>query len=438
MWLIFAFVGHILFYCINGKFDVRNNFGSDVVLEISSSFMSTEVNEILTNFDADHFSTINNKMHFKVPQEVQKELKKYDVEFKDVTENWISHFETNFENENFICSGSDCSTRNLQDFYSSYQSLDSLHNRARFLVSSASSKLNAKIGSLGLSYEGRDQLTVEIGKGEKPLVFYFCNIHAREWLPPMFCMYMAEMLLTGEASALSEAYDFTILISANPDGFVYSQTVNNLWRKTRRPNPGSSCIGTDPNRNYDFYHCGTGTSNNPCSDVFCGPTPFSEKITQNIRNYGLKHQNRIITLNDVHAKGQLWMYPYGSFSGQPEEPDLSKLDRCTTDVANAIKESGGNTWKYGPIHSTIYPAAGTSVDWFYEEIGVVYSFTAELRGSSFQPPASNIILSNQEVFAGMAASLVCIAKEEGIELSEVILPPIIEVEQEKPCDFLFC
>ena len=27
---------------------------------------------------------------------------------------------------------------------------------------------------------------------------------------------------------------------------------NRMWRKTRSPNRGSSCIGTDPNRNWDF------------------------------------------------------------------------------------------------------------------------------------------------------------------------------------------
>lgn len=24
-----------------------------------------------------------------------------------------------------------------------------------------------------------------------------------------------------------------------------------MWRKTRKPNPGSTCVGVDPNRNWD-------------------------------------------------------------------------------------------------------------------------------------------------------------------------------------------
>ena len=34
----------------------------------------------------------------------------------------------------------------------------------------------------------------------------------------------------------------------NVDGFVYTHTNSRMWRKTRRPNANSNCIGTDPNR----------------------------------------------------------------------------------------------------------------------------------------------------------------------------------------------
>ena len=36
----------------------------------------------------------------------------------------------------------------------------------------------------------------------------------------------------------------------NPDGYEYSWTDDRMWRKTRMPNPGSPCVGTDPNRNW--------------------------------------------------------------------------------------------------------------------------------------------------------------------------------------------
>ena len=42
-----------------------------------------------------------------------------------------------------------------------------------------------------------------------------------------------------------------ILPVANPDGYEYTKT-DRFWRKTRSPNEGSICIGTDPNRK-TFY-----------------------------------------------------------------------------------------------------------------------------------------------------------------------------------------
>jgi hypothetical protein len=38
----------------------------------------------------------------------------------------------------------------------------------------------------------------------------------------------------------------------NVDGYSFTWTNNRMWRKTRRPNQGSSCIGTDPNRNFPY------------------------------------------------------------------------------------------------------------------------------------------------------------------------------------------
>ena len=47
---------------------------------------------------------------------------------------------------------------------------------------------------------------------------------------------------------MNELFNFRyILPVANPDGYEYTKT-DRFWRKTRSPNEGSICIGTDPNR----------------------------------------------------------------------------------------------------------------------------------------------------------------------------------------------
>lgn len=43
------------------------------------------------------------------------------------------------------------------------------------------------------------------------------------------------------------------LLVTNPDGYVFTHDGDRMWRKTRKPNERSACIGTDPNRNWDFH-----------------------------------------------------------------------------------------------------------------------------------------------------------------------------------------
>ena len=63
------------------------------------------------------------------------------------------------------------------------------------------------------------------------------------------------------------------------------------------------------NRNWDM-EWGIGASTNPCSDVFQGPTPFSEPETLGLSDLMSKvgHLDLFITL---HSYGQAVLYPWG-------------------------------------------------------------------------------------------------------------------------------
>ena len=53
-------------------------------------------------------------------------------------------------------------------------------------------------------------------------------------------------------------------------GKVWTVTYNYCTNSDRQPNSGSSCIGTDPNRNYGYMWSGPGASGNPCSETYYG------------------------------------------------------------------------------------------------------------------------------------------------------------------------
>jgi len=171
-----------------------------------------------------------------------------------------------------------------------------------------------------------------------------------------------------------------------------------MWRKTRSPNPGSSCKGTDPNRNWDNHWCVVGASRDPCSDSYCGRQAFSESETRSVGQY-IKGVPRLRGFVDFHSYSQLWMTPYGWTSARPKDYNL-QMDVANGAVA-AIKAKSGLTYRAGPIYTIIYPASGSSADYGYDNANVTYSYGVELRDTGqygFLLPASQIIPTGEEIW----------------------------------------
>jgi carboxypeptidase A2 len=109
---------------------------------------------------------------------------------------------------------------------------------------------------IGSSFEGRPLRVVKVSNGAgKNGILFDSVLHAREWIGPPTLLFAINELTENLANnrALLDANDWYFLLVANPDGFVHSWTNDRFWRKTRQPNQGSLCIGTDPNRNFDQH-----------------------------------------------------------------------------------------------------------------------------------------------------------------------------------------
>lgn len=195
-----------------------------------------------------------------------------------------------------------------------------------------------------------------------------------------------------------------------------------MWRKSRKPNPSvPECVGTDLNRNYDDHHCGEGASTDECSQVYCGVSPFDNVETQNLKNYTeslIASGETLLTQVDVHSYGEYWMSPYGWTTDLPPAADFQEMTRCMIAAKDAIKETNGLDFTIGSSARAIYVASGGSDDWWYSAFGLKQAYTIECRGDSFQPPPSNIIPSNAEIFAGMIAQVEC-----AFELTQAPTPP---------------
>jgi len=50
---------------------------------------------------------------------------------------------------------------------------------------------------------------------------------------------------------------------------------------------------------------GPGTSDNPCSDIYHGPYPFSEPCVEQTVEYLLANRPHMNAYNDIHASAQM-------------------------------------------------------------------------------------------------------------------------------------
>ncbi|XP_035226654.1 carboxypeptidase B-like [Stegodyphus dumicola] len=276
---------------------------------------------------------------------------------------------------------------------------------------------------IGTTFEGNPIKGLKIGSPgvNKPALWIDSGIHAREWVSPATSIYIIEQLVRGydtdpEIKELVDTYDWYIFPVVNPDGYKYTWTFNRMWRKnravSRRFGTNPFCRGADPNRNFDSAFGGPGTSGDSCSEIYRGESAFSEAESQAIRDGVLRLGSRLKAYFTLHSYSQLWMTPYGHSRTNP--PDHADHMKALQAAATAIGNVHGQYYRYGPIATTIYPAAGSSVDWAYEGAKVKYSFAIELRDTGrqgFLLSNTQIIPNAEENFAGIKAVAKLISNE---------------------------
>jgi len=325
---------------------------------------------------------------------LQKELSSQGIKFDE----WISDVQKFVDQQHNTQS---------QDWFASYHSYEEIIAWIRQLPAQYPGFVT--LVEIGDSYEGRTQLAIRIrapGTTPKASFFYDSLIHAREWITGATVMYMTNRLLDeyGKNPVVTNIlndFEIVVLPVFNPDGYSFTWTSNRMWRKTRRPNPGSSCLGTDPNRNFAFHWGEDGVSFNPCAETYCGPQAFSERETKQVADY-LQGMTNLKGYINFHSYSELWMSSWGYTIQLPV--DYVVQNDLSRSCVMALRDVHGTTYDYGPLASTIYPASGCTTDWTYGVLGVVYSYGIELRDKGrfgFLLPADQIIASGEETYEAL-------------------------------------
>ncbi|KAM4677539.1 carboxypeptidase A1-like [Discoglossus pictus] len=288
--------------------------------------------------------------------------------------------------------------------YSSYHTLDEIYAWMDSLVAEYP-KLISKI-LIGNSYEGRPIYALKFSTGgNKPAIWMDFGIHSREWITQATGIWTAKKIAStyGVDPSITSVLlnlDIFLEIVTNPDGYAYTHSTNRMWRKTRSINAGSSCVGVDPNRNWDAGFGGPGSSSNPCDETYHGAYPYSESEVNSIADFILAHGNMKALLT-IHSYSQMLLFPYGF---TPElAPDHEELNNLAKKAADALASLHGTKYTYGTTIATIYRADGTTTDWGYIN-GIKYSYTFELRDTGkygFILPADQIIPTAEETWLAL-------------------------------------
>ncbi|XP_059482237.1 carboxypeptidase B-like [Neocloeon triangulifer] len=259
------------------------------------------------------------------------------------------------------------------------------------------------VENIGSSTEGRTLWVVKLSNGAgKKGIFVESGIHGREWLGVPAALNALNELTENLAAnqALLDANDWYFLLVANPDGYSFSFTDDRFWRKTRSPNAGSTCLGTDPNRNFDISW-GTEGTTDACSDTFAGAAAYSEPESKALADF-LAATPNLAAFITFHSFGGFLTYPYGYTTDLPA--NAQQLDDIAQAANSAIQAVNGFQYTVGPFASTVYFSYGASRDYAYDTVGIPLVFQFELPGggpNGFDPPASLIAPTVAEVWEGV-------------------------------------
>jgi murein tripeptide amidase MpaA len=261
------------------------------------------------------------------------------------------------------------------------------------------------------SVQGRQIFALRLRAGTasvRPGVLLLGGTHSRELMNPDLLIELAVDLIASlqagtdivlgsrtwgaaDIRRMLESVDLFLLPCSNPDGRTYVMTVDDMWRKNRRDNPGSSCDGVDLNRNVDILWGVTEgqTSCSPCTDIYCGPSVFSEPENRNVRH--LLDTFPIDCFADVHSYSELVIFPWGHAPTQTTDPaqnfttlpsgtcqpinrpgyqeflapaELQRFKDVSARVVAEIAAVRGSRYTPEP-GLTLYPTTGTHSDYAY-------------------------------------------------------------------------
>jgi len=254
-----------------------------------------------------------------------------------------------------------------------------------------------ELRSIGKSYHGRTLWAAKVSDNvatdePEPEVMFDGLHHAREHLSLEQTLAILRWLTEGYGSdtritEIVDTREVWIVFAVNPDGAEYDLTGSpyRAWRKNRQPNPGSSYVGTDLNRNYGYHwNCCGGSSGSKSASTYHGSSAFSTPEARAMRDFMASRRvggrQQLKTAITFHTAGEEILWPYG-YTKANVPWDM------TGDDFNALVALGrkmASTNGYTPKQSSdLYITDGDEIDYAYG-VQHIFMYTFELYPSHSQ------------------------------------------------------
>ncbi|MEU4730988.1 M14 family metallopeptidase [Streptomyces sp. NPDC023588] len=256
---------------------------------------------------------------------------------------------------------------------------------------------------IGKSYQGRDLIAIKISDNAatdeaEPEVLFTHHQHAREHLTVEMALYLLNEFGSkyGTDARVTNAVngrEIWIIPDLNPDGGEYDIATGSYrsWRKNRQPNSGSSYIGTDENRNWNYkWGCCGGSSSSKSSETYRGPAaesaPEVKVVSDFVRGRVVGGKQQIKAAIDFHTYSELVLWPFG-YTYNDTAPGLTADDLAVyKKIGTSMAASNG----YTPEQSSdLYITDGTIDDWLWGN-QKIFAYTFEMYpengGGGFYPP----------------------------------------------------
>ncbi|AZK96215.1 MULTISPECIES: M14 family metallopeptidase [Streptomyces] len=257
---------------------------------------------------------------------------------------------------------------------------------------------------IGRTYQGRDIVAIKISDNvntdeNEPEVLFTSQQHAREHLTVEMALYLLREFAEdyGTDSRITNAIngrEIWVIPSINPDGSEYDIATGSyrMWRKNRQPNTGSTAVGTDLNRNWNYrWGCCGGSSTSPSSETYRGraaeSAPEVKVVADFVRTRVVGGVQQIKTGIDFHTYSELVLWPYG-YTYSDTGPGMTQDDRnAFAAVGQKMAASNGFTPQQS---SDLYITDGSIDDWLWGDQRI-FGYTFELfprtaSGGGFYPP----------------------------------------------------